>query len=432
MVGDSLRLGMTQQSRMFVIGAGLSGLSCAVGLAERGASVTVLESAGHAGGRCRSYFDDTLGAEIDNGNHLLLSGNRSVARYLTTIGAGDALVGPERAEIPFLDLANGESWTLRPGAALWPWWLAQGRGVPGSSALSWLRVLRLCTARQDATVGDALDDGGVLYRRLWRPLTVAALNTECERASAWLLWAVVRNTLGRGEAACRPRIARRGLGPTFVDPALAWLGARGVNILFNRRVRVLEIAGGRVVALADGRERHVLGPADRAILCVPPAATGDLLPGLTVPTEARAIVNVHFKISQPASSPRLVGLVGGTAEWVFHRSDMASVTISAADQIVGEAADVIARRVWPEVVRALASLGTQLPEQAPAYRVVKERRATFAQTPEMEMYRAETRTPVANLFLAGDWTRTGLPATVEGAIQSGFQAAAQALNLRTG
>jgi squalene-associated FAD-dependent desaturase len=423
---------MIQQPRMFVIGAGLSGLACAIGLAERGASVTVLESSGHAGGRCRSYFDDTLGTEIDNGNHLLLSGNRSVARYLNTIGAADALVGPERAEIPFLDLANGDTWTLRPGAALWPWWLAKDRGVPGSRALSWLRVLRLSAARQDATVADALDDGGVLFRRLWRPLAVAALNTECEQASARLLWALVRNTLGRGEAACRPRIARLGLGRAFVEPALAWLGARGANILFNRRVRVIEIADGRVVAIVDGRERHELGDADQVILCLPPAATGDLLPGLTVPTAARAIVNVHFRVPQTASLPRLVGLVGGTAEWVFYRSDMASVTISAADRVAGEGAEVIASRVWPEVVRALMSIGTRVPEQMPVYRVVKERRATFAQTPEMESYRAEARTPLANLFLAGDWTRTGLPATIEGAIQSGFQAATLALNLRTG
>ena len=162
-----------------------------------------------------------------------------------------------------------------------------------------------------------------------------------------------------------------------------------------------------------------LGDDDAVVLAVPPQVAARLVPDLTVPGESRSIVNLHFRIDSTSAAPAMVGVVGGTAQWVFHRDDVASVTISAGEAVLDVPSDALLDRVWPEVRRAL-----DLADAAPrAGRVVREKRATFAQTPLQVRLRPETRTKWGNLFLAGDWTATGLPATIEGAVRSGVRAA---------
>ena len=116
-----------------IIGAGLAGLAAAVRLTGGPRDVVLHEAARHAGGRCRSYFDPALGITIDNGNHLLLSGNSDARNYLAAIGAEDQLTGPPDADFAFMDLATGERWRLRPNAGAFPWWIfSRNRRVPGT------------------------------------------------------------------------------------------------------------------------------------------------------------------------------------------------------------------------------------------------------------------------------------------------------------
>ena len=408
--------------RTHIVGAGIAGLAAAVSLARAGHAVTLYEASGAAGGRCRSYVDARLGCALDNGNHLLLSGNRAAHRYLAEIGAGDALIGPDAAAFPFLDLDSGRRWCLRPGAGRLPWWVFDAcRRVPGTAVRDYLSVLRLAAAGGDRTVADCVGEG-VLFHRFWEPLAVAALNTPVRAGAARLLWAVVRETFARGEAACRPRIARTGLSDAFVEPALALLRRRGAGIRFRHRLRGLALAGGRVQRLDFGVHTVALSDGDSAVLALPPSAAARAVPGLTVPERSHAIVNAHFRLSAPAPLPAelpLLGLVGGTAQWLFVRGEIASVTVSAADALADEASEAIARKTWRDVARALALDGDALPP----YSIVKEKRATFAQTPAQARRRPRTRTDFANLYLAGDWIDTGVPATIEGAARSGHMAA---------
>src|SRR5262245_56726799 len=147
-----------------IIGAGLAGLSAAVRLASLGIRVSVYEAANQAGGRCRSYHDPILDMIVDNGNHLLLSGNEAALSYLETIGTRDHVVGPATAEFSFVDLATGERWTLRPNDGPIPWWIFdRQRRVPSTHALDYLALLRLLWARPDKAIGDMLDCEGTLY-----------------------------------------------------------------------------------------------------------------------------------------------------------------------------------------------------------------------------------------------------------------------------
>jgi squalene-associated FAD-dependent desaturase len=405
--------------RVHVVGAGLAGLGAATQLADAGVAVEVSEAAAQAGGRCRSYFDPQIGLTIDNGNHLVLSGNSAVVRYLARVGAGDRLAGPEEPAFPFVDLRSGERWTLRPNPGPLPWWIfSRARGVPGARLGDYLALAPLAAGRPGRRVGETVACKGPVWDRLMQPFLLAALNVAPQRGAADLARALVRETLMKGGGAYRPRIPHPSLAAAFVDPAVAYLQARGAGVRLHRRLLRLETDTRRVTALefADGRVE--LGDEDAVVLSVPPWVAADLLPGLTVPDAFEGIVNGHFRLAPPAGAPLITGVVGGTVEWIFCFEDRISVTVSGANRLMGESRESLAQRLWTEVAQALGA-----PAELPPWQIVKEKRATFEATPEQQRRRPSARTKLANLVLAGDWTDTGLPGTIEGALRSGFRAA---------
>jgi squalene-associated FAD-dependent desaturase len=402
-----------------IIGAGLSGLSAAVELTLRGETVVVHEATTFAGGRCRSYHDAILGMTIDNGNHLVLSANYAALRYLGLLGAQDRLVGPPKAEFPFFDLATKEQWTLRINNGRIPWWIFDSsKRVPGTHALDYLSLARLLWGDKDRALGEIMRFTGPLYERLMRPLLLAALNIEPSAGSAALAGAIIRETIAAGGEACRPLIAREGLGGALVEPALELLGKRGNPVKLGHQLHRLRANDTRVETLDFGNDTIALGQGDAVILAVPPYAAAALVPGLQTPTEFRAIVNAHFRIEPAPYQPPILGLVNATTEWVFAFPGRVATTISAADRLIDTPRDALARTIWSEVATA-----TGLPAELPPWQIVRERRATFAATPEQDALRPGSVTRFSNLFLAGDWTNTGLPATIEGAIRSGRRAA---------
>jgi squalene-associated FAD-dependent desaturase len=405
-------------STVHIIGAGLAGLSAALDLAEAGRRVMVYEAGPAAGGRCRSYFDRELGCRIDNGNHLLLSGNTAAMGFLDRIGARETMGGPGAPVFPFVDLVDGARWTVRPGRGRAPWWVFdRSRRVAGSAVWEYAAIAKLRFAGRDATVSGVLDNGRPLWRRLLEPLAIAALNTPPEEALASLLRPVIDETLLRGGDACIPLFPKLGLSESLIDPALARLGALGAVVHTSRRIAGLEIAGGRVTGLAMPDGAVALGAEDAVVLAVPAWVAGALLPGLRVPEAHQGILNVHFR-TEAELPGGFLGVVGGTAEWIFVKPGIVSVTVSAANRLIDQPADVLAARIWADVQASLNLAGAM-----PPVRVVKEKRATFAATAAQEALRPPARTAVANLVLAGDWTATGLPATIEGAIRSGCTAA---------
>ncbi|WP_431856488.1 hydroxysqualene dehydroxylase HpnE [Azospirillum sp.] len=414
------RAGSVRVTTTHIAGAGLAGLACALRLAEAGRRVVVYEAAPQAGGRCRSFHDATLDRVIDNGSHLVLSGNRALLGLLERVGARDRLTEVRPAAFPFHDLCNGRTWTLRPGGL---WLFDEARRVPGSRARDYLAALALLGAGGTATVADVLPPDGPLHERLWAPLVVSGLNMPYERASARLFAAILRETLLRGESACRPQIAPEGLSHAFIEPVVARLRALGATLHLNARVEAVDPAGFRAAGA-----RVDLGAGEPLVLALPAWGVEKLLPEVAPPPPGPTIVNAHFRLDRPVTLPGglpFLALVGGTAEWLFARGDVLSVTVSAADALAESPAEEIAARLWAEAARALG-----IAAALPPYRVVKERRATVDQSPAHAAGRPPARTAHPALFLAGDWTDTGLPATLEGAVRSGERAAAAVLHAR--
>jgi hydroxysqualene dehydroxylase len=414
-----------EPGRVHVVGAGLAGLAAAVRLASAGRSVQLHEAAAHAGGRCRSYFDAELGCRIDNGNHLLLAANRGALDYLEQIGALGTVEGPPDAVFSFVDAATEERWTVRPNQGFMPWWILRDRTrVPATKALHYFAAMRLRQADANATVAAVLDRRQTLFRRLWEPLAVAALNTSAERASARMFWRILAETLGRGGDACRPLVPRMGLSETFVEPALARLRLRGAEIRFGSRLKALTFEPDRISELLFDSGSIRLGGDDSVVLAVPAAMAARVVPGLVVPDLYSPIVNAHFRCDTPPGAPLFVGVIGGQAEWIFRKRGVLSVTVSAADRLVDLSASELRDLFWRDV-----ALAYRLPSHpVPLARIVKERRATFMASPQQLSRRPEQITTWSNLLLAGDYVNTGLPATIEGAIRSGFAAARLAIN----
>jgi len=277
-------------------------------------------------------------------------------------------------------------------------------------------------ATQKETIAQTAPTKGALWERLMRPFFLAALNTEPEIASAQLAGQVMRETLARGGRACRPRIATPTLAAAFIDPALALLEKKGGKLELSKRLRSLVFNNHSVLALEFPDATVPLNSRDMVILAVPPWVAKEMVPDITVPTEFRAIVNGHFQFAPPKGTPPILGVIGGTVEWIFSFDDRISITISGADAIVDRDREELARLLWRDVCEAL-----RISADLPRWQIVKEKRATFAATPDQDMKRPPAKTAWRNLILAGDWTDTGLPATLEGAVRSGETAAALAL-----
>jgi len=409
----------SEQGTVHIVGAGLAGLSAAVRLAGSGRAVALHEAASQAGGRCRSYFDSATEMTIDNGTHLVLSGNRAVLSFAETIGSRSGLAGPDEAEFPFVDLAFGERWTLRFGESRFPWWVFdKERRVPRTAVIDYLPLARLMWSKDDRRVGETIDCRGPIYDRLIEPLLLAALNIAPRDGSTKLAGALVRETLALGGHACRPLLAREGLGRVFVDPALDYLRARNVAMAFGDELIALHLFGGRVVQLEFTERRVDLGEDDTVILAVPPYVAAKLVPDLHGPNEFRGIMNAHFRIEPPDSLPPMLGTINSLAQWIFPMPGRISVTISDAGQLFDLPRAELAERLWRDVAKA-----TGLTTAIPPWQIVRERRATFAATPEQNALRPTAETAWRNLLLAGDWTATGLPATLESAVRSGYRAA---------
>lgn len=435
-------------TRVIIAGGGLAGLAAAVRLSEHPLNVLLLESAPRLGGRAWSFPHAYSSGEVDNGQHVMMGCYRDTLDYLARIGRTHFIERRRGLALQFLH-ADGRRAVLQAGRLPHPFGQVPAffrfRLLTAGSRLRILRVAaRLRSLRgKELDALDAMDAASWLrslgqrddaMRCFWQPLVLATMNTEPGRASAKLLAVVLREIFLRDAEAADILLPRKGLSSVFVDSAREILEKRGCDIRLKSGVERLMTEDDSVtgVRLADG----TVHSAEAVIGALPPWA----LQRIFERSESRAlpaidferfvpspIVSVHVWLRGGLDSGPMTGLLDTTLQWVFEKggdgdgSRHYSCTISAAAARVMDMNEEDLRAL---LLRELRILRPDLREQD-ILRVlaVREKRATFLPLPGMERVRPATRCGMSGLYLAGDWTATGMPATIEGAIRSGYTAA---------
>src|SRR5271166_1491526 len=403
-----------------VVGAGVAGLAAARELATSGrCDVVVHEAKPQSGGRRRSFYDETLGRDIDTGNFPLLASWTSALRLIDAAGARGEWREEKEPGVAFADFTTGERWRLTPNAGRAPWWLlSEARRGPRLTLADYWSGRRLFSASPTATVASLAPKQGPAMERLWRPLALAALNCPPETASARLAGAVLRDVVMAGGAGMRLLMPIHGFGRAFVDPLVRRLERDGATLRLERRLIAFDPGPERLAGLEFEHDRIDLGPRDALILATPWSVAASLVPGLEAPSGAPVALTVHFAAAPPPLAPAVIGALNGAFHWLFCYRDRMSVTIKDAAARLDAKRDALAKECW-QGVAALTGLSDALP----AWRVVPSRRAGFLATPEETARRPAFRTQWRNLFLAGSYVESPLPDSVESAVGSGEAAA---------
>lgn len=441
-----------------VVGGGLAGITAALDLATRGAQVTLLERRQRLGGLTWSFRHE--GRWVDNGQHVFLRCCHAYRGFLTRIGSdGDVELQP-RLDVTAVRPGatggaplcgtlrrNGLPAPLQLGASLlrYPLLSTSDRLGVGRAALA-LRRLRLGDPALDTeTFASWLGRHGQSPRAiagLWDLITVATINLPAREASLAVAAKVFKTGLLEEAGAADIGWSRLPLGTLHGTRAGATLQRAGVDVRLGRRVGGVHLrtgGGPRYTVVAEGGDAPV--NADIVVVAVPHTAAGALLPPHSVPAQDRlgdlgtsAIVNVHVVYDRRVTDLPLLAGVDSPVQWVFDRTASSglpgggqylAVSLSAADELIGRHPDDIAARVTAELPRLLPDAGRAEVREA---LVTKERSATFRAVPGSGALRPGPTTAHAGLVVAGAWTATGWPATMEGAVRSGHAAAAAALD----
>lgn len=424
-----------------IIGGGLAGLSAAVALAPRGYRVTILESRNRLGGRASSFIDPVTGQVIDNCQHVSMGCCTAFSRFCKTVGI-DKYLEPQ----PTLYFMTPDRRICRFRADPLPAPLHLARAFLSAHFLSWkekaqiaagLARLRSQRTDDDPPFIDWLRRHRQTLRaidRFWGLVLVSALNETVDRVGLKYARKVFVDGFLTSRAGHVVYVPRVPLARLYGEELQSWLHAHGVEVRLNCGVREFDMIGAKLRQVFTRTGATVA--ADAFISAVPFERLLDLLPAEIVEShdmfqalkglEHSPITSVHLWYDRPVLNLPHVVLVDCTGQWLFNRGEMTpgehylQVVVSAARTVRGLGHDEIQQRIADE----LASL---FPAAASARlircRTVTEQAATFSAVPGVDQLRPEPVTPIDNLFLAGDWTATGWPATMEGAVRSGIQAA---------
>jgi zeta-carotene desaturase len=431
-----------------VIGGGLSGLAAAVELASRGGKVALFEQAPRLGGRCYSYLDEKTGDVVDNGQHILLGAYHNLIRYLTTIGTIQFLKTQSRLSLPFHHPSKGHGMFEIPSLPK-PFHLTTGmlkfKLLPFRDRQKLLRI-GLALNRWDQQMEKALSAltveewlGGLhqseeARKCFWYPIAISVMNEVPEKACALLFARSLRAAFLGKKSDSVMLIPTVGQTELYVTGAETFLRLRGTELRLNTEVESIEISGSTSagVRLKSGERiqaKHVIStvPYHSLLKLIPQKFRRERPFADLSAFESSPIISMHLWFDREFMDEDFLGLIGKEIQWVFNRrkfmtsggegTGYLSCIVSGARSLVDFTKEKL-------VALALRDIHAVYPSSRNAKItssiVIKEKRATFSPTCQIEPLRPSCETPIDNLYLAGDWTNTGLPATIEGAVMSGF------------
>tara|TARA_B100000686_G_scaffold341740_1_gene419602 strand:- start:2787 stop:4055 length:1269 start_codon:yes stop_codon:yes gene_type:complete len=410
-----------------IIGAGLAGLSCAINLLkENNKKIILYEATALLGGRCRSYVDKDLKCKLDNGNHLIIKAYKNTFNYLKQIKATERLIANDKTFYPFFDIKKLEVWDVKPFSFFLPWWILFSSCRPKNvSILDFIKSLKLIFAKKNETVANLLEKNTNIYNKFWKPFTIAVLNTHPNEASARLLRKIIIKILFFSKNPLQPFVVKNSLEDSLINPAIKKILKQGGRIKFNARLKKIKFKNNLANEMVFNDNSIKISENESVVLAVTPNIASKILPNLKTPKKTNCILNIHFKLSKKHKEIKIrqgsffIGVIGGTVDWIFKKKNILSITISAANYLNSLNNNDISNLVW-EDVKKVFNLKTC---EKPKYKIIREKMATFVQSPKELFRKPSMHTKYKNIYLAGDWIDTGLPATIEGAITSGYNVA---------
>lgn len=438
---------------ILIIGGGFAGLAAGVALAGAGRRVRLLEQRPYLGGRARSFRETSTGSVVDNGQHIFMGCYHATIEFLKTIGTLDRIRFQPHLTVHFADKQGGVT-TLSCPQLPAPWHLLAG--VLKSDSFTFgekLQVLRLGRRLRSADSGSFSGltvDGWMakmgqserLRRNFWDLLCIAALNEDPRIASAAIFEPVLRLALFQSAADSRIGLATGGLSECYTEAAASYIRSRGGVVELERNVTEFIFSdregGGLVcrgVRLSDGAAVEV----ETVLSAIPCFQLTRLLPedmirknsffpGITRMRPA-PIISLHLWFDREITDLEFAGLRGTTIQWLFNRGKILGSGERHVSLVISGAHEHIQREKKELLELSLRELREIFPAAKEAKilqrLVIKERFATFSPSVAVVDLRPPAVTPIRGLYLAGDWTQTGLPATIEGAVKSGYTAAAE-------
>ena len=381
--------------------------------------MNIFESSGFAGGRCRSYFDKKIGIEIDNGNHLVLSANKNFFEYCQLIKSEKTIKKIE-PKFNFFNVKDKKHWSLNLLDKKYPTWIFnKKKRIPNSSVIDYFAFLKFCLVNKKTKVSDLIK-GSNIFKSFWEPFTLGIMNTHPDEASAKVLSNVLKKTIFKGRDFCYIYQPKINWHDTLIQPTINLLEKKNIKISFNNTLKKIIVKNKNLKKLIFERNIIDIYPNDRIIFALPLSSFGKLFPDQKIPLKYNTILNIHFRLPESVLSlfrNEVVGMVDSLSQWIFVKKKHISVTVSDANKYDNLSANEIANLVWREICIYLKKTLDLL-----EFRVIKEKKATYHQSPENNSLINNISNIPKNVFLAGDWTQNELPCTIEGSILSGKKA----------
>lgn len=440
---------MVNKNNIIVIGAGIAGISTAINLAKKGCRVKVLEQNTKQGGRMISFQDKTTGEIIDNGQHLMTGAYSNFLEIVKELGTSDLLIMQKSLKIDFYD-ANEQNSSLNcsmlPGKVGILLGLLRMKNLTLKSKINiaklFIKIQKSYIVTNNLTVKKFLENENQTrnsIRNFWEPLTLASINTSVDSAAAILFVTVLRTAFFSGKDNSKLIFPVEPLS-SIVEPFPKWLHENGCEIIFNEKIISLDFKNNLLSAVLTKRQKYY---AESFVFAIPPERMYGLLPKdyqnldeFKILNKIRysPIISVYLWLDTAFPDISFASMLGTKSQWVFNRMKICkgmdwksddykariTITISNANKLMSQTSKDI-------VNLCLREIKTLFPEMKSSRvlhsNIVKNRNATLLQTPKSQQFLPETKTPIKNIFLAGDHIRTGLPATLEGATLSGKIAA---------
>lgn len=424
---------------VIIVGGGCAGLAAGCSLAEKGYQVSLFESRPFLGGRLHSFTDPKTGDSVDNGQHLFAGFYYETFKLLSLIGSSDHIAMQKNLEIDFLNKSGAYSdfrCPKLPSPLNLLAGLATYKEFPKVDLLKFaLKSRRLRkTFPEDFSAANFLEEMGMSNQALhtfFRPLVLATLNADLEEVSGVLFQNMMNLIMSVPREHAVLAYATVGFEELLARPAADFIFARGGVVYAATHIAGVNFTDNKIGGVVD--ERGKVHKADAYIFALMPDQLVKIFPEDHDPCGTRwsyaPIVSVNIWYEQAVMDKMMVGLLDGNFHWIFDKKSIIKepnkhryVTLLASS-----AYDMISMPKKEIIKRALADMEKYFPTsrgvEIKRTQVIKERRATVLITPLKAKRRPTARTQWKNAFLAGDWTDTGLPATVESAVKSGFMAA---------